>query len=362
MIPTLLSSESPAALSSAAPSGPVSVIDDLPGAQWDRYVEQHPDATIDHLSGWRHVFERVFHQRSAYLAAMRGGEVAGVLPLVLFRSLIFGRFAVSVPYLNYGGLLASDATAAAALVDRATTLAREFGASHVEFRHQRRQLPGAACREHKVRMVLDLPASSDDLWSGLDRKVRNQVRKAQKEGLTAVSGGAEHLASFYKVFSRNMRDLGTPVYPIDLFAEVLRTFDAGARIHLVHHRGEPVAAALTIRSGPTEVVPWASALREHRSLCPNMLLYWSMLERATAGGVRTFDFGRSSLNAGTHAFKLQWRARAIPLVWEYALLSASTAPEQGPANPRFAFAINAWTRLPLWVANRIGPHLVSNIP
>src|SRR4030095_1619194 len=142
---------------------------------------------------------------------------AGVLPLVQFRSRLFGRFLVSVPFLNYGGVLASDAAACGALVAHAREIAHRFGATHVELRHTSRQLAGFPCREHKIKLTRPLPATSEALWSEVDRKVRNQVRKAQKDGLIAKIGGAELLNDFYSVFSRNMRDLGTPVYPKDLF-------------------------------------------------------------------------------------------------------------------------------------------------
>jgi FemAB-related protein (PEP-CTERM system-associated) len=194
-----------------AGDGPLLVTPAADAGEWDAYVTRHPDGTADHLWGWRTVFERVLGHRCAYLVARRGRVIAGLLPLVLFRSRLFGRSAISLPFLNYGGLLADDAEAAAALVDAATTAARAFGASHVELRHVARQREELPCRQHKLRMALDLPASSEALWTGLDRKIRNQVRKAQKEGLTVTAGGGELVEDFYDVFARNMRDIGTPV-------------------------------------------------------------------------------------------------------------------------------------------------------
>ena len=294
--------------------------------EWTRYVEAHPGATVDHLWGWRHVFERVFGQRCVYLAARRDADIVGVLPLVLFRSRLFGRIAVSVPYLNYGGILDSDEAAAAALVARAQEIAADFGAAYLELRNHRRYLTGRPCREHKVRMVLPLPETVDDLWKALDRKVRNQVRKAQKEGLVAESGGATLVDDFYPVFARNMRDLGTPVYSRHLFLETLRAFPDAARVHVVRHQGLPVAGAVSVRFRDTVLVPWASSLRDYRHLCPNMLLYWSMLEAAIRDGAKVFDFGRSSAGAGTHQFKLQWGAAEIP---QYLGVRAA----QGRRNP-----------------------------
>jgi FemAB-related protein (PEP-CTERM system-associated) len=346
----------------APPSAPAAVSTDVSAGDWNRYLEGHPDATVDHLWHWRQVFEEVFGHRSAYLAARRGSQIVGVLPLVLFRSRLFGRSVISVPFLNYGGLVTDDAEVAAALVDRARGIAQDFGASHLELRHVRQQLEDLPCRRHKIALTRSLPAAGDALWADTDRKVRNQVRKAQKEGLVCEEGGVELVEAFYPVFARNMRDLGTPVYSRRLFQTTLTLFGERARVFLVKLGGRPLAGAVAITFRNTVLVPWASSLREFRHLCPNMLLYWTMLDRAVSQGARTFDFGRSSPGSGTHQFKLQWGASETPLAWEYLLLTRAAAPDHGPANPRFARAIDVWKRLPVGVANALGPVIVRNIP
>jgi serine/alanine adding enzyme len=187
------------------------------------------------------------------------------------------------------------------------------------------------------------------------------VRKAEKEGLASTVGGAELLAGFYSVFAENMRDLGTPVYPRDLFVRTLEQFP-DARVFVVRLGDKTVAGAVALRFRDTVLVPWASSLRAYRSRCPNMLLYWTMLKTAVEDGAARFDFGRSSPDAGTHQFKLQWGARETPLHWEYSLLGGATIPDQGPSNSRFHLAIDLWRRMPLIVANSIGPRLVRHIP
>jgi len=164
------------------------------------------------------------------------------------------------------------------------------------------------------------------------------------------------------VFSRNMRDLGTPVYPKSLFVETARLFSHDVYVYVVRLGRVPVAAAIALRFKDIIIVPWASSLREYRQHCPNMLLYWTMLENALELGVRTFDFGRSTRGAGTHHFKLQWGATETPLHWEYLLLTKSAVPDHGPSNARFAAAISVWQRLPLWVTETFGPAIVRNIP
>jgi len=351
-----------AAPSSTAGDAHLTVSPHIDEPEWDEYVRRHPDGSIDHLWRWRDVFSRVFNHQSTYLAVRRDGEVAGILPLVQFRSRLFGRFLVSVPFLNYGGVLASDAEAAEALVAEAHTVALGFGASHVELRHTTREFAALPYRAHKLKLTRPLPATTEALWATVDRKVRNQVRKAQKDGLTAHTGHADLIADFYSVFSRNMRDLGTPVYPQRLFVEAARVFPHELRTYVVRVGRHAVAAGIALRFKDVVIVPWASSLREYRQHCPNMLLYWTMLEDAVQQGATTFDFGRSTIGAGTHQFKLQWGAQPTPMHWEYVLLTRTTAPDHGPYNPKFAAAIAAWQRLPLWLANAVGPAIVRNIP
>jgi serine/alanine adding enzyme len=331
------------------------------GAEWDDYVTKHPSGTVDHLWDWRPIFDSILGHTPVYLVAHRGREVCGVLPLVLFRSMLFGRSVISLPFLNYGGVLADDGEVCAALVDMAGREARVFGATHVELRHLERQTGHLPSREHKLSMRLSLPETADALWTTIDRKVRNQVRKAQKEGLTTAEG-PELVDEFYAVFARNMRDLGTPVYPKSLFAETVRQFGDRAKVFVVRLDGTPIAAGMTLSFRDIVLNPWASSLREFRNQCPNMLLYWTMLERAVADGATVFDFGRSSPGGGTHQFKLQWGAVETPMHWEYLLLSRAEAPNQGPSNPKFARAIDLWKRLPLGAANVFGPYIARQLP
>ena len=340
---------------------PLMVTASLDAASWDQFVERHPEASGYHLTAWRSIFEDVFGHRTLNLSAMRDDRVVGILPLVEFRSRLFGRFAVSLPFVNQGGVVADDEEAARRLVDRAIEEARSRGLDHIELRHERRCFPDLADKQHKVSMRLRLPDTSEALWNQLDRKVRNQIRKAEKSGIVASGGGAELMDAFYDVFAENMRDLGTPVYPRAFFASVMERFPARTRIHVVRLGEEVVASSLTFAWRDSIEVPWASSLRRHRDKSPNNLLYWAMLQQAIADRRRVFDFGRSTPNEGTYHFKSQWGAESGPMHWEYWLASGAL-PDQSPANPKYRAAIAVWRRLPLWVSNRVGPHLVRNLP
>jgi FemAB-related protein (PEP-CTERM system-associated) len=341
---------------------PVTVRDDAPAASADAYIRGHRHGSSYHRLLWTRVIGNAFRHDTKYLCAEANGEIAGVLPLVFFRSRVFGRFTVSMPFVNYGGVLADSPDAARALLARAVEETKRTGGTHLELRHDRQLFPSLTPKRHKVAMELSLEADADEQWHAIDRKLRNQVRKAEKSGLVVQQGGAELLADFYGVFARNMRDLGTPVYGRAFFREVVSTFPEHTRVFVVTLDRRPVAASVIHWYGQRVEVPWASSLREFNSLCPNVLLYWNMLRFAIERGFQLFDFGRSTAGEGTYLFKKQWGAVPRELVWEYWLADGQPLPQMNPKNPKFELAIRAWQRLPVTVASAIGPHIVRNIP
>jgi serine/alanine adding enzyme len=329
------------------------------GAAWDAFVNSHGDDTGYHAWGWRRVFAEAFSHEPIYLIARRGSDIVGIVPLVLIKSVLFGRSMTSLPFLNYGGVMANDPSAAAALADAAREQALERGCGHVELRHVAAQFPHLPCKTHKVAMRLPLSA---DLWDGLDRKVRNQIRKAEKSGLTVERGGASLVGDFYAVFSRNMRDLGTPVYSRRLFEMVLAAFPDRSQLHVVRLNGAPIAAGFTYRTPTMVQLPWASSIRDYNPLCANTLLYWDAIQFAQTAGATVFDMGRSTPGEGTFKFKSQWGAHAVPMHWEYQLLASDVLPNVSPANPKFQLAISLWQKLPIALTTRVGPMIVRAIP
>ncbi len=343
---------------------PVEVRVVSPDARWDAYVQSRPEATGYHLAAWAQVFKDAFGHESRYLAAHAGGEIVGILPLVVFKTPLLRRFSVSLPFLNYGGVVADDADAENALLRAAIEESKAAGATFLELRHAHRRFPSLAAKEHKVAMRLPLEQSVDAQWAILNRKVRNQVRKAEKNDLRATRGTLDLLDPFYDVFAQNMRDLGTPVYTKRWFRQILATFPDRAGIVCVWRGQEPVAASFVFRHRDSLEVPWASSLRAHNALCGNILLYWDMLRFAIESGCACFDFGRSSPDSSTFEFKRQWGAEPHPQTWEYWLADsgAGALPDMSPRNPRVRLAVEAWRRLPLAVTRAVGPWIVRNIP
>jgi FemAB-related protein (PEP-CTERM system-associated) len=291
-----------------------------------------------------------------------GGEIVGILPLVHFKSRLFSRCLVSMPFLNYGGVVADTPAAEGALLAAAIDRAQAADAVYLELRHISRRFPVLPFKSHKVAMLLQLAATPDEQWARLDRKARNQVRKAMKSNVSVVTGGTDLLDAFYHVFATNMRDLGTPVYTKTFFREVLAAFPREAHILCAYWEKKPVAASLMLCHRAQAEVPWASSIARYNPLCPNMLIYWEMLRASIVQGSTQFDFGRCTPLGRTYRFKEQWGAVPRELCWEYWLAKGQSLPDLSPSNASFSPAIAVWRRLPVSVTKVLGPRVVRNIP
>lgn len=328
--------------------------------EWDALARRSPGFTHFHLYGWRSVMERVYGHECLYLAAYDdAAALAGVLPLVRVKSALFGHFLVSMPFLNYGGPLGTP-DAIVALVARASELARESGVKLLELR-SRVPLPIDLPVSHrKITVLLDLPESEPALMKQLDAKLRSQVRRPQKEGV-AVRFGADQVAPFFEVFAHHMRDLGTPTQPRRLFETIAATFPEDAWFGCAWYEGRPIACGCAFRWGAELEMTWASSLNAHKRIAPNMLLYYRFMERALDAGVRTFNFGRSTPDSGTHRFKSQWGSRDEQLWW-YDLSAGGTVTTPSPTDSGYAWGPRIWKRLPAAVATALGPRIVRYIP
>lgn len=326
---------------------------------WDDYVLWHPEGLAYQLYAWRLAVEHAYGFKCYYFLAEERGRVCGVLPLVDFRSFWARRRLISLPFCDVGGVLADDKEVEKALLNTAEKWRKENGISGLEIR---RSIASEAAvdimAQAKVRMVLDLPASSENLMAGFKSKLRSQVKKAIRDGLTFRLGGAELADTFYDIFASNMRDLGSPVHSRRWIQAVVKNYGERARVSLVHTpKGQPAAAGIILCGAETVSIPWASSLRRYNSLNPNMLLYWSLLTYAADNGFRKFDFGRSTPMQGTYRFKEQWGAKPQPLCWiDSSRPQGGLFPSAGGASVRNGLE-NIWKKCPLGFCNLLGPKI-----
>lgn len=331
--------------------------------KWDSYVSGTEGSSIYHLSGWKRLIEERFGHETFYLYSTDwAGDINGVLPVVRLKSALFGNYAVSMPYFNYGGVVAESVEVEQALLEKACETLKPMGVSHIEFRHITNRESAWPVRLDKAAMILDLPEKEETLWKALGSKVRSQIKRPWRENPAVSFGGLELLDDFYRVFAVNMRDLGTPVYSKSFFESILMAYPAASRIITIYLRGKPVGGAFLLGFRDTLEIPWASTLKEVNRLSINMLLYWEVLGYAIGKGYKRFDFGRCTRDSGTYRFKRQWGANEKPLYWHYWLRDGSKLPGLTPDNPKFKLAISIWQNLPVFVANLLGPAIVKNLP
>jgi FemAB-related protein (PEP-CTERM system-associated) len=334
----------------------------LYGESDERRLSRHP--------AWLLILQSALGHVPFCVEARVGGRLEAILPFVLIQSRLFGRFLVSLPYLNSGGPLGRLSTEGLAqerlgreLIDRAVMHADELDVRFLELRNEMAEdHPQLVNSEStKVHMRLGLTASPDELWTNLRPKVRNQIRKGRRNGLVVCWGGAELVSDFYAVFARNMRDLGTPVYSRHLFETIVHRFPLESEVCIVRSGTRPVAAAILLHGDGVTEVPSASSLRAYNSTCANMLMYWHLLSRSIERGQRCFDFGRSSPESGTYRFKQQWGAQPVETVWQYYLRRGSLQ-DMRPDNRKYRSLIRIWRHLPVAVARWLGPRIVRGIP
>ncbi|OGR04719.1 MAG: hypothetical protein A2511_10360 [Deltaproteobacteria bacterium RIFOXYD12_FULL_50_9] len=338
--------------------------------RWDDFVGNHPEATPYHLFSWKEAVEKAYRHKSQYLLAEENGIIAGILPMFFMRLPFVHTQLVSLPFCDVGGILAKDEETEKLLLTSAIKIAEKSKAGSIEFRTRRQALLPAvkeltmSCRADKVSMFLPLPGSSEALWESFKSKLRSQVRKAEKNNLVFKWGEKSDRKTFYEVFSRNMLELGSPVHSRKFIDAVLESYGPRARMGLVYSEKKAIGAGIILALGQQVCIPWASTLRQYNNLAPNMFLYWHFLQYAADAGAYWFDFGRSTLGEGTFKFKAQWGAEPRQLYWHRLDFTGRQRSNQQPSagsNGARERVAALWSRLPLPVANAIGPILRRHI-
>jgi serine/alanine adding enzyme len=328
---------------------------------WDSFVDSSSASTISHLYAWRRIIAAAYRHHSYYLIARCGKEIAGILPLIWVKSRFFSNILASMPFQDYGGIAAGHSRVAQALLSKALMLKKDCGADLLELRQRDHLISEGTPREDKSVLLLDLSPGTDNLWKGFGPKVRNQIRKAEKLGLSTQFGGSELLEEFYRVFAINMRDLGSPVHHPSFFSHIFSEFGSKAGVLLVKEGSCTMGGLICLFHKNTVTVPWASSLREFFSKCPNNLLYWDAIKIACDRGCKLFDFGRSTVGSGTYNFKLQWGAQPTGLHWQLFFKKAPPQAISLSEDPKYQMAARLWSRMPLTLTTWLGPALRKNL-
>ena len=328
---------------------------------WNEFLAGHERASICHDPRWGGVMQSVYGNRPYYLTAKRDGEITGVVQIVEQRSLAFGAHGCSLPYFDASGILCTDDESRQALLEQLRQLRREMKVRWIELRDYAQTDPSLPERTDKLTMQLDLCDDPDELWSKFKPKVRNLIRKAEKADAQTAQGGAELLDEFFGVYLRNMRDLGSPPHSKRFFRAIIDAFGDAVRLFVVRQEGNATAASFTLCDRATMWVPWAGTDWRYRQSSPSMLQYWEMLAEACRRGMKTFDFGRCTVDSGTYRFKKQWEPREIPLVWQFVMDENDALPDLRHDSPSYRMMTAAWKRLPLWAAATLGPRIISKV-
>ncbi len=329
-------------------------------ARWDAFVFSCPGATFFHRAGWQRVLRESMRHETHFLYAESGGRIEGVLPLAHVRSLLFGSSLVSLPFAVYGGVAATHPAAADALEAEAQRLAQALGVAHLELRNVQPRHHDWPAQDLYVTFRKAILPDEEANMLAIPRKQRAMVRKGIKHGLRGeVDPGVER---FFPLYADNVHRHGTPALSRRYFETLLDEFGRDAEVLTVlAPDGRALSSVLSFYFRD-EVLPYyAGDHLDARDVAANDFKYWDLMRRACARGVKLFDYGRSKQGTGPYAFKKNWGFEPTPLRYEYRLYKRDAVPQNNPANAKFKLMIEAWRRLPLGLANRLGPVVVRSL-
>ena len=319
--------------------------------EWDDYVRASKNSTFYHQTGWKRVLQDTYHHRPLYLVAKHDDRISGILPLFTIRYPFFGDVSVSLPFAPYGGICADDEQTARQLF---ANLKKMNAKNHVRSTEVRslHEIPDAGSPDMSYfSLVLSLQSDIAAQWSGLRKSMRRYVKKAQSEKLES-NPDSRNIKGFYELYSRTMRDFGTPAHSDRFFNNIFREFPHHARIAEVDHDGECIAAILLLEFNKTMIYGWGASDEQYTLLHPNYLLFWDAISNGCTRHFASFDFGRSMTDEGTYLFKTGWGAVPRQLYYHYYPQRTMDTKKTNPKRQVFS---RIWAHLPLSIASRMGP-------
>ena len=338
----------------------LSLQDTTAALRWDQFVMSCPTATFFHRSGWQKIMSEVFRHDTHFLYAEIDGRIEGVLPLAHVKSLLFGNSLVSLPFAVYGGVAASNADAASALEDEAQRLARRLHVDHLELRHVDARHADWPRQDLYVTFRKAILPDEEANMLAIPRKQRAMVRKGIKNGLRSdIDPGVDR---FFALYADNVHRHGTPALPKRYFQALRDEFGADCDVLTVSAPdGRPLSSVLSFYFRD-EVLPYYAGDDEAaRDLAANDFKYWELMRRSCQRGLKVFDYGRSKQGTGPYAFKKNWGFEPTPLHYEYRLYKRDAVPQNNPSNANYKLLIETWRRLPIGMANWLGPFVVRSL-
>lgn len=328
--------------------------------KWDEFVLRCPQATFFHRAGWHRIIRDVFRHPAYFLAAEREGRIEGVLPLAHVKSRLFGNALVGLPFAVYGGVAADTAEAADALETEAQQLARQLGVDHLELRNVEQRHADWPRQDLYVTFRKEIFAQEEANMLAIPRKQRAMVRKGIKNGLVAEFD--EGVDRFFALYADNVHRHGTPAMPKRYFQALRKEFGADCDVLTVSDGQGRVLSSVLSFYFRDEVLPYYAGDDEAaRDLAANDFKYWELMRRACARGCKVFDYGRSKQGTGSFAFKKNWGFEPTPLNYEYCLYKRDAVPQNNPSNAKYRLLIQTWRRMPIGLANWLGPFIVRNL-
>jgi FemAB-related protein (PEP-CTERM system-associated) len=349
----------------APPPGPLSLhlLEAQDYSRWDAFVRACPDATFFHLSGWQTVIEQSFGIKTWFYFVQQDGRIVGVLPLAEIKSRLFGHSLGAMPFCVYGGPVANSDAARAMLDQAAHELAQQLGVGHLEYRGMQRVHPDDPAwhtKELYVTFRKEITGDDETNMNAIPRKQRAMVRKGIKLGLRGeVDTNVDRM---FEAYANSVHRLGTPVFPKKYFALLQQVFGDECEVRTIVTEDNRLVAAVLSFYWRDEVVPYyGGGMDLAREVAGNDFMYWNLMQAAAARGCRIFDFGRSKLGTGAYDFKKNWGFTAQHLPYEYKLYGSDALPDNNPLNPKYQLFIKMWKKLPLPLANFMGPYIVRNL-
>ncbi|EWY41268.1 peptidoglycan bridge formation protein FemAB [Skermanella stibiiresistens SB22] len=339
----------------------IKTLDGASEPAWEAFVAGSPEATFHHRAGWARVIARSYRHPTYFRYASRGGRIVGVLPLVHVKSPLFGNALISTAFATFGGIASSDPAAIQALAKDAADLGTKLGVDHVELRHVD-PLPIDWAVKSELYAVFRRPLDEDVgvTWGGLPAQKRQELRRGIRSGLRQRVG-PDQLETFNWIYANSVRNLGTPVPPRGFFKAITEEFGDAVELAVVHGAAGPVSAVMAFYFRDTVCPYYAGGLPAARTEHAYDFMYWSLMDRATERGARLFDFGRSKRGTGAFDYKLGWGFTPRSMHYQFHLVRGRELPNVNPLNPKYRVMVETWKRLPLPVANLMGPVLARQI-